>query len=301
MNREASFTVLVTGASGQLGRWTLRELVRRDPGRIVAWSGRSTGNFDGIALEPVALEDRDAIRARLDAIRPDIVIHAAAMSAADDVRQNPERGRLVNEEGTRTLAEWCDQADARLIYTSTDLVFDGTKSYWTEEDTPAPLLEYGRTKARSEPLVTATKRGLVARIALLYGPTLTGRPSFWSGCLNALRMGEERTVFTDEFRTPLDYVSASEILCDLALDRQERSGVIHVGGPERMSRFDLVRRAAIALGFDESLIRPVLAAETPMPEPRPRDVSMSSEKLDAWLPERSRRTPEEVARLWSAS
>lgn len=301
MNREASFTVLVTGASGQLGRWTLRELVRRDPGRIVAWSGRSTGNFEGIALEPVALEDRDAIRARLDAIRPDIVIHAAAMSAADDVRQNPERGRLVNEEGTRTLAEWCDDADARLIYTSTDLVFDGTKSYWTEEDTPAPLLEYGRTKARSEPLVTATKRGLVARIALLYGPTLTGRPSFWSGCLNALRMGEERTVFTDEFRTPLDYGSASEILCDLALDRQERSGVIHVGGPERMSRFDLVRRAAIALGFDESLIRPVLAAETPMPEPRPRDVSMSSEKLDAWLPERSRRTPEEVARLWSAS
>jgi len=300
MNRETGFTVLITGASGQLGRWTLRELVRRDPGRIVAWSGQSTGTFEGITLEPATLEAREAIRARLDAIRPDVVIHTAAMSAADDVRQNPQRGRLVNEEGTRTLAEWCDQTDARLIYTSTDLVFDGTKSYWTEEDTPAPLLEYGRTKARSEPLVTATKRGIVARIALLYGPTLTGRPSFWSDCVEALRSGVSRSIFVDEFRTPLDYLSASEILCDLALKRAEPTGVIHVGGPERMSRFDLIRRSAIALGFDDSLVKPVLAAETPMPEPRPRDVSLSTEKLASWLTGRSGRTPEEVARLRSA-
>jgi dTDP-4-dehydrorhamnose reductase len=301
MNRKVGRTVLITGASGQLGRWTLRELVRRDPGRIVAWSGQSTGTFESIELEPVALEDREEIRTRLDAIRPDVVIHAAAMSAADDVRQNPERGRLVNEEGTRTLAEWCDQADARLVYTSTDLVFDGTKCLWREEDTPAPLLEYGRTKARSEPLVTATKRGLVARIALLYGPTLTGRPNFWSGCIDALRSGVSRSIFVDEFRTPLDYLSASEILCDLALERQELTGVIHVGGPERMSRYDLIRRTAIALGLEEALVKPVLAAETPMPEPRPRDVSLSTEKLTSWLPERSGRSPEEVAQIWTAS
>lgn len=297
MNRQPGSTVLITGASGQLGRWTLRELVRRQPGRIVAWSGRSAGNFEGIALECVALEDGQNLLRRLDAIQPDVVIHTAAMSAADEVRQNPQRGRIVNEHGTRTLAQWCGQANARLIYTSTDLVFDGTKSFWREDDTTAPTLEYGRTKARSEHDVTATKRGLVARIALLYGPTLTSKPSFYTGCLDALRRGQPRDIFVDEFRTPLDYLSASEILCEFALNLTETSGVIHVGGPERMSRHDLIRRTAIALGIDTSLVRPVLAAETPMPEPRPSDVSLSTEKLTALLPRRTIRTPEDVARM----
>lgn len=295
MNRTEGQVVLLTGASGQLGRWTLRELARRHCRKLYAWSGRTAGSFEGLDFEPVVLEDRSAVERRLDEIRPDIVIHTAAMSAADEVRQHPELGRLINEEATHTLAQWCESHSARMVYTSTDLVFDGTRGFWTEDDAPGPLLEYGRTKARSEKFVTAAKFGLVARIALLYGPTLTGRPSFWSGCMNAFRMGESRTIFTDEFRTPLDYLSAAEWLCELALGHPDKTGVIHMGGPERMSRYDLIHRSAMALGLDETLIRSVLAAETPMPEPRPRDVSLSSEKLDRWLPDRVRRTPEQVA------
>ncbi len=295
MNRKEGLVVVLTGASGQLGRWTLRELARRGCRHVHAWSGRSAGSFEGHEFEPVVLEDRAAVERRLETIRPDVVIHTAAMSAADEVRLHPEQGRLINEEATRTLALWCESRGSRMVYTSTDLVFDGTKPFFTEDDAPAPLLEYGRTKARSEKYVTATKAGLVARIALLYGPTLTGRPSFWSGCLNALRSGESRTIFTDEFRTPLDYLSAAESLCELALEHPDKTGVIHLGGPERMSRFDLIYRSARVLALDELLIRPVLAAETPMPEPRPQDVSLSSEKLDLWLPDRARRTPEQVA------
>lgn len=295
MNRTEGQVVLLTGASGQLGRWTLRELARRRCRHVIAWSGRTTGSFEGYDFEPVVLEDRSAVERRLDDIRPDVVIHTAAMSAADEVRQHPEHGRLINEEATRTLAQWCETQCARMVYTSTDLIFDGSRSFWSEDDAPEPLLEYGRTKARSEKFVTATRFGLVARIALLYGPTLTGRPSFWSGCLEAFRKGENRTIFTDEFRTPLDYLSAAEWLCELALEHPDKTGVIHLGGPERMSRYDLIHRSAKALGLDESLIRPVLAAETPMPEPRPRDVSLSSEKLDRWLPDRARRPPEQVA------
>ncbi|MBI1323611.1 sugar nucleotide-binding protein [bacterium] len=295
MNRTEGHVVLLTGASGQLGRWTLRELARRNCRKVHAWSGRKAGSFEGFVLEPVVLEDRPAVQCRLDEIRPDIVIHTAAMSAADEVRQHPEQGRLINEEATRTLAQWCESHGSRMVYTSTDLVFDGSKAFWTEDDAPGPLLEYGRTKARSEGFVTATKLGLVARIALLFGPTLTGKPSFWSGCMDAFRKGESRTIFTDEFRTPLDYVSAAEMLCELAMEHPDKTGVIHLGGPERMSRFELIRRSAIASGFDASLIRPALSAETPMPEPRPRDVSLSSEKLDIWLPDRVRRSPERIA------
>lgn len=297
MNRIDMPVVLLTGATGQLGRWILREFALRGHRNLVGWSGRTSGQFEGFDVEPVSLENKSEVERKLEAIRPDVVIHTAAMSAADEVRKAPELGRLINEEGTRTLAEWCGRAGSRIIYTSTDLVFDGTKSMWTEDDAPAPLLEYGRTKARSEPLVTSTAHGLVARIALLYGPTLTGRPSFYSACIDALRHGGSRDVFMDEYRTPLDYASAAQWLCDLTLEHPGKSGVIHMGGPERMSRYDLIRRSAVALGLDASLVRPSQAAETQMPEPRPRDVSLSTAKLDLWLPGRTRRTPEDVANL----
>lgn len=101
----------------------------------------------------------------------------------------------------------------------------------------------------------------------------------------------------DEYRTPLDYASAAQWLCDLTLEHPDKSGVIHMGGPERMSRYDLIRRSAVALGLDAGLVRPSRAAETQMPEPRPRDVSLSTAKLDLWLPGRTHRTPEDVANL----
>jgi dTDP-4-dehydrorhamnose reductase len=295
MNRNSAIVVLVTGASGQLGMYLLQELARRKNAQVHAWSGRTTGSFAGVTFEPVALEGRALVDSRLSAIRPDVILHAGAVSASDVVRQNPEHGRRVNVDATRTLADWCDVSDARLIFTSTDLVFDGTKSFWTEIDPAFPVLEYGRTKAEAESIVAGIAGGLSARISLLYGPTLTGRPSFFTACLDALKQGESRGLFVDEWRTPLDYLSAAEILCELALNHPEKHGIVHVGGPERMSRYELILRAATVLGIDPSRVRPVSAAGTAMPEPRPCDVSLSIARLRDWLPDRAERRAEETA------
>lgn len=281
--------ILVTGAGGQLGAYVVDALSRgRD--EFAAW-GRVGGSVAGAAIEGVDLEAGD-IEARLDGAAPGVVIHLAAISAAEAVRLDPGRGHRVNVESTRRIAAWADRRGARVVFTSTDLVFAGTKP-WNREDDPAePILAYGRTKREAEPHVLATSRGLVARVSLLYGFSRNGRDAYFDRTVAALRRGEPQSLFEDEFRTPLDLATAARIL--VALAQSETTGIVHVAGPERMSRYELIRRAATALGLDADLVRPNRRSDVALPEPRPADVSLDTSRLAALLPGIARPTVEEA-------
>lgn len=276
--------ILVTGASGQLGLYLIDRLLRCGM-KPVAWSGSKAGAYHGVPFHQINLNQPEQIQEALNQQKPEVIIHAGAMSGADDVRRNPELGRKINTEATRVIADWASNCRARLIFTSTDLVFNGTKSFWKETDQPDPLLAYGRTKHDAEPYVTELANGLVARISLLYGPTLTGRPSFYTSTLDALRQGQRRGLFTDEWRTPLTYEYAANVLSRLATDLSDVNGILHVGGPERLTRFQLIQRAAVEQGIDPSLIDAVQACLTPMPEKRPLDVSLDTSRLRSLLSE----------------
>lgn len=279
--------VVLTGASGQLGAYVLRRL-KAEGHTVFAWSGRDPGERLRVRLQPVDLIDRAATERAIEAADPEVVIHAAAESTAEGVRRDPGRGQAVNVEATARLADWCARRGRRLLFTSTDLVFDGAKP-WNREDDPAdPVLAYGRTKREAEPIVLAVPGGLVARLSLLYGPTLamTGRASYFDRILSTLKAGEPQTFFEDEFRTPLDLATAAEALVRLA--GLDLGGLVHVGGYERLSRFDLARRTAEALGFDGSLIRSNRQTDVRFPEPRPADVSLDTAKLAGLLPDLTR-------------
>src|SRR5208337_2492101 len=149
----AIMRILVTGASGQLGSYLAHELLRAGRFDLVLWSRGTTGSRWGLEVRPVDLADGSALTSALEAANPDVVIHAAAISKADEVRKAPERAWAVNVEGTRRLAAWCGDRGRRLIFTSTDLVFDGARGWYREDDEPIPVIAYGRTKAAAEPLV----------------------------------------------------------------------------------------------------------------------------------------------------
>jgi dTDP-4-dehydrorhamnose reductase len=283
--------VVLTGASGQLGAYLLERLLAAG-NEVAAWSGREAGRRGAIELLPVDLTDAEATDAALRSADPEVIVHAAALSRADEVQRDPARGRAVNVEATRRLAEWCAGRGRRLVYTSTDLVFDGKRA-WNREDEPAqPVLEYGRTKREAEHAVLAMPRGLVARVSLLYGPTRSGRPGYHDRAVAAIRDGQPQTFFEDEYRTPLDLATAAEALARLAAT--EARGLVHVAGAERMSRFTLMRRVAGGLGLDSSLVRANRQGDHPSPEPRPADVSLDSERLVALLPGLSRPPIEEA-------
>jgi dTDP-4-dehydrorhamnose reductase len=272
---------LVTGASGQLGGYLLRYLHDRgEP--VVAWSGSSTGDRFGIPLVPVDLADADAVATAFRAARPDTIIHAGALARVDTCYGDPVRARLVNTEGSARLAELAGQAGARLVLVSTDLVFDGTRGGYTEDDPPRPLSVYGRTKADAEAAVLAVPRTAVARVSLMFGPTLAGRPSFFDHLLAALRAGRPVTLFADEWRTPLSLDAAARAL--VAMAESGVTGLLHIGGPERLSRLEMGRILAEHLGIPPE---PIMAAgrdAIPGAEPRPRDVSLDSTRWREQFP-----------------
>lgn len=274
--------ILATGASGQLGGYLLHELRRRQA-PAVAWTGTRTGSLFGYELRPVDLTDTDAVATAFREARPQAVIHAAAQARVDVCHREPELARRVNVQATARLAELAADAHARLIFVSTDLVFDGTKAPYREGDSPAPLSTYGDTKAAAEIPVLANPRGLVARVSLLFGPSLVGRPGFFDQQAAALRERRPITLFEDEWRTPLSLATAARALFDLA--RADVTGLLHVGGPERLCRLEMGQRLAAYLGLDPSVIRAAKRADVPAPEPRPRDVSLDSSRWRGLCPE----------------
>jgi dTDP-4-dehydrorhamnose reductase len=198
----------------------------------------------------------------------------------------------VNVVATARLAGWCARAGRKLVYTSTDLVFDGSRGPYREGDPAVPVMEYGRTKLGGEAEARKAPGAVVARLSLMYGPAQGGRVSYFDRTVAALRRGEPQTFFEDEFRTPLDYPTAAETLARLAESQFE--GLIHIGGLERLSRYGLARRIASALGFEPDLIRANRQCDVTFPEPRPADVSLDTSRLAVLFPDLRRPSVEQA-------
>lgn len=269
--------IVVTGASGQLGSYVLDRLGPSGH-EVIGWSRAVRGERAGFPIEPVDLLDTDAMIAALDRIQPDAILHLAAISRVDQAHKDPETALAVNARASGVLATF----GCRVVFTSTDLVFDGVRP-WREEDDPAePVLTYGRTKREGERGTLFGPRNGVVRLSLLYGPSRNGTPTFLDSVFSALPAGEPRSFFADEFRTPLDYATAADALVRMVEER-DHCGLFHLGGVERLSRFEMVRRLAAHEGLPTKLIGENRRADVPSPEPRPADVSLDSLKIERAL------------------
>lgn len=274
--------ILITGASGQLGSYVLRELRARD-WPALAWCQRPTPDLFGYSCQSVDLRDTDQVIDAFRAANPEVVIHTAALSGVGDCFRDPAQARQTNTIGTKLLAELADRHSARLVYVSTDLVFDGTRSWYTETDCPAPLSVYGQTKATAERAVLDHPRHLVLRISLMFGPSINGRPSFFQQQIDALKQQTPCKLFSDEWRTPLHLELAARGLLRAA--STDVTGILHLGGPERLTRLEMGQRLAQFLGCDAGVLEPAVRDDVPASEPRPRDTSLNSDRWCALFPE----------------
>jgi dTDP-4-dehydrorhamnose reductase len=290
--------ILVTGASGRLGTALLARLIEDGQHDVVAWSRTTGGIVAEVAFRSVDLSNPRAVTEALAEADPVAVIHAGALSSADAVWRDPAQGRAINIDATRQLAEWAGARNRRFVFTSTDLVFDGSRSWNREDDVPRPVLAYGQTKFEAESHVLAIGPGLVARLSLLFGPSPSGRPSFFDTAMDAMRRGEPRAFFEDEFRTPLDYRTAADALAQLV--ESDAVGIVHVGGRERLSRLELMQRGAAVLGIDPDLVRPGRLADVSLPEPRPADASLDTSRLAAIVPGLNRPSIEAALRAMAS-
>lgn len=223
------------------------------------------------------LLDAAALDALWASVRPDAVVHLAALADIDYCQAHPEEARALNALLPESLASRCAKTGARLVHVSTDTVFDGTKGMYTEGDAPGPLNVYAETKVAGELAVRSFAPGsAVVRLSLVMGlPMLAAGNSFLSRMLPVLRAGGELGVPDNELRTPLDVVTAGRALLELA--GNDFSGYLHLAGNERLDRCALVRRIARHMGLDEGLVKPKNPEQIPGRAPRPVDASLSNE------------------------
>jgi dTDP-4-dehydrorhamnose reductase len=267
--------VLVTGAGGFLGGRMVRRLA--DHGhRVLAGMRSGSGEPPEGSDEVVELDLRNpaAITAAVDASRAAIVVHAAAIGDPRKCEAEPERARRINVQGTEAVVEGCRGSGARLVFFSTEQVFDGTGAPYGEEAEPRPLHEYGRTKAAGE-RATATlgDRGVIARVSLVYGRSAAEGRSASEQVLGAIRRGERPGLFVDETRTPVHVEDVALAIVELVgMDAPPR--VLNLAGPERISRYDFGVALARAHRLDERMIDAAKQAGAAFVPARPRDLSL---------------------------
>ncbi|MDD5655966.1 MAG: SDR family oxidoreductase [Elusimicrobia bacterium] len=269
--------LLLTGASGFIGGRLRRELVRD-------WDiigTRSTRAEPG--LLPLDLTDPGQIERVFAGAAPEAVVHAAAMADPDACERAPDLAFRVNRDATALLAGLCARAGARLVFFSTDLVFDGGQPMSTEDAPPRPICVYGRTKLEAEAAaLDAGGSAAVLRVATVYGHSFGSRKSFLDALLAVLSRGERARVFSDQWRTATSCAQLPRVISAL-LGRGEISGVFHWTGATRASRWEFAREACRVFGFPEDLLEPASMDQARLPAPRPRDTSLDSTRLSGLL------------------
>lgn len=263
--------ILVTGASGLLGG-RLAELLAGDHD---VFGMRHHAPVPS-CVTPVDADmlAADSLERAMESARPDTVVHSAALADADRCEAEPDLARRSNVDAGAALARLCRARGARLIALSTDLVLAGDRAWSGEEVFAAPALVYGRTKLEGEEAVLDGAPGaVVLRVALLLGRGFGPRTTASEGITAALAARRELRLFTDQYRTPIDADSVADAVKRL-LDRPI-SGRLHLGGRERVSRYELGLRVARALDLSTDGIEATTLV-THRGAPRPADASLDS-------------------------
>lgn len=291
---------LVTGATGQLGGHVAAYLCRHRPDDcFLALSGRSEIPVPGAVTVRAGLTTVSSLRQVVLATRPTHIIHLAAMTAVSDAFSNPELAQRTNVDATRVLAEAASNTSARMVYSSTDMVFDGDHAPYAETAAPNPLSEYGRSKHAAERALEGRPRVLTVRIPLLFGSPVTPRKTTFYNQLKSLWAGEPLKLFRDEYRTPLWLPDAAA--CLVALAESDLDGLIHLAGPQRLSRLELMAQCASALGVPNPKLIAISRSEVAVPEPRPGDLSLDDSRLRRLRPDLPRTPVADAMRMESTT
>jgi dTDP-4-dehydrorhamnose reductase len=266
--------LLITGASGFLG-WNLCQVARAD-WEVHGIYDRHPISIPDVRLERVDLTNAELITAEIDRIAPDAIIHTAAASSPNFCQEQPVSSAQINISASQVLAQICATAKIPLVFTSTDLVFDGTKPPYLETDPVAPLNIYGEQKVAAERAIFAAyPQATICRMPLMFGIAPPAATSFIQPWIAALQSDRSLQLFVDEFRTPVSAITAAH---GLLMALQHGSEILHLGGRERISRYDFGRLLAEVFDLDSALLSPIYQRDLQMTAPRAADVSLDSNK-----------------------
>lgn len=267
--------LLLTGASGFVG-YNFQEKLSKDY-KVFAHYNRN--KFVKRKCTPCRfdLADSKALHNVFDEIKPHIVIHSAAISNVEDCEKNPSLAFKINRDITGKIAELCSEHNSKLVFLSTDIVFDGKKGNYVETDEVNPLNAYASSKAEAEEEIKRKIDDyLILRISLTYGLKNPKYKSFLDKMIDSLKDGRELNLFTDQIRCPNYAEDVAEIM--LRLIEKKQKGIFHCAGPQALSRYEIGKIVVDTFNLDERKIKPVKVDEYQLPFKNGRDCSLNCQK-----------------------
>lgn len=283
--------LLVIGGSGLLGLKVV-ELAAKQFETSATYNYRPV-EFEDCEFFQLDKCNRTDTLSLIKKLRPDVVIDTAALHNVDYCETHHDEAWKVNVDGTKNVADACKVVGAKMIFVSTDYVFDGKKRFYTEKDAPHPLHYYAKTKLEGEN--TVQEAGIdfaIARPSVVYGwnpgelanlRSSSGKSmNFVIWTLNKLKKKEEMRIVTDQYSSPTLADNLAEAL--LALSRTKRQGTYHTAGKTCLNRFQFAKKIAQIFEMDTDLIHPVTSDMFKQIAERPKmcclDVSKAERELE---------------------
>ncbi len=259
--------VMVVGASGLLGQHMMSAGTEMGLAMTGTYNTVNVGIPGSVQMD---ITDPGSVSRGLEAACPELVVLAAAMTNVDQCEREPDEAYKVNMEGSFNVASECRSSGVKLVYISTDYVFNGLKgARYHEFESADPLSVYAMSKLEGERVtLDASRNNLVCRVSVVYGwDRLNRKSNFVTWIVDSLRKGQDIRLYDDQFVSPTYAPSAARDILELGLGKLK--GICHTSGPDCLSRYDIGNMAAEVFGLDASLIKAVRTAEMPLLAKRP--------------------------------
>jgi dTDP-4-dehydrorhamnose reductase len=273
--------ILITGANGLLGQHLVKTLLEKNYQVFATGKGQeriTVENNDRYQYHEMDIADANAVNGVLQAIQPDVVVHAAAMTQVDDCELNPQQCERTNVQGTANVLMEAELHCKHFIYISTDFVFDGADGNYSEDDDLKPISYYGFTKMQAEAIAqTSDIPWSIVRTCLVYGNVLHGtRSNIISWVRDNLQQEKNIRVVADQYRTPT-YVE--DLAKGIALIIGKKAeGIYHLSGKDLLTPYDMAIKTAEFLKLNAGFIEKVDASTFTQPGKRPPKTGFNIEK-----------------------
>jgi len=279
--------ILVIGGGGQLGSRIVEQA--EDRFDIYATYVTREPPLAPPKIFQVDKTDRKAIETLFQKLKPNVVIDTAALHSVDYCETHKDETWAVNVDGTGNVAKACKKHAAKMVFVSTDYVFDGAKGNYVEEDPPNPINYYGLSKLEAERVIAQTcENHVIARPSVIYSwvppaqrqlQSSSGKPlNFAMWLIQKLSNKELVKIVTDQYSSPTLADSLAKNL--VRLSESDHTGTYHIAGKTRLSRYDFALKIAQKFGLDENLISPITTDQLKQMAKRPMDSSLNVENVE---------------------
>src|SRR3989338_1492969 len=264
--------ILVIGAGGFTGSYLFRLLSEKY--EVI---GTSTHNK---SFEKLELSQFNETYKKLKKISPDVIYLPAGITNMDYIENNPMNTRKINVLGAANIVNYCKESNCRMVFFSSDAIFDGKSGPYSENSNPNPISEYGRQKLEAENFVKKLKNSLIIRTSSLYGWD-NRNLNFISRLIGSLKSNMEFKAPTNQFYTPTYVVDLA--YAALKLLEKDLAGTYNIAGPDFMSRHQIALNFCKVFGFKKELVAPVKSTQLGQTAKRPQYAGLINKKAEKEL------------------